>query len=109
MEVHVVGAGGGLRREPRGVEVVDVAHLRVEDVEEVDVEADARVEAEADARADETRRLGTDAVVFNERTWAEVAVAQLARDPAQVENAEADRGDAFDSTRNPIAERVVVA
>ena len=91
------------------VEICDVVVVRVEQVVSGERDREALADAIAQLEVDERRRIGTHAVVLDERRLAEVAEARAAEPAARVLQGDAERGDAFDRARNVVARRIEFA
>src|ERR1700730_13460069 len=105
MGVHVGDAASGLTRQPRSVEVVDVAVLRVEGVEQLCDESRAMRQAVATLQIDERRLLRLNATVLDERSRAEMTNAHRAERLLPVADRHTCSDHATDGSRNAIARR----
>ena len=82
MQVDVFDPPGGLAGQPGGEEVLDVGYPGVQQVEALDDHPQVVAELVAGLRVDNGRLTGLDAVVFEERTWTEVANSKAAERPS---------------------------
>ena len=80
MCVDVIDPACLFARQPRRVEIVHIARLRVEHVEDIDHDVHTRCEVIPELCVDQARRLRSDAVVLDERPRSEVAKANAAED-----------------------------
>ena len=73
---------GGLAGQPGGEEVLDVGYPGVQQIEALEEHPQAVAELVVGLRVDDRRLTGLDAVVFEERTWTEVANSKAAERPS---------------------------
>src|SRR5689334_8290540 len=78
MNVAISDAADRLTRQPRQIVIFDLVGFRVEEVEHVELQPQTIVEFVARPRIEDQRRLRTDTVVLDQRTWPEIAPTQRA-------------------------------
>ena len=107
--MDVVLSIGPLVWKARLVIIIDRGAFRIEEVEAFKLDAEVRPYPVAHATVERGRRLGTNAIILDQRTWSKISELQRAEIRPQIIDRSGKRSDAFHGAGNTTAHRVVVA